>query len=75
VDLQSLDILLDQLPDFLLTAFTRGDTLLLDCPKRSAALQSCLVLATFAIEAEQLQLYGWVALDLRLRTARFGVQH
>ncbi len=72
--LQSLDILLDQLPDFLLTAFTR-DTLLLSCPKRSAALQSCLVLATLAIEAEQLQLYGWVALDLRLRTARFGVQH
>jgi hypothetical protein len=75
VHLQSLDVLLDQFPDFLLAACTWASVLLLNCPERPAALQTGLVFVTFAIEAEQLQFSGWVVLELRLRTARFGVLH
>ena len=75
VHLQSLDVLLDQLPDFFLTASTWASVLLWNCPERPAALQTGLVFVAFAIKAEQLQLSGWVVLDLRLRTAHFGVLH
>ena len=73
--LQSLDVLLDQLPDFLLTACTWASALLLNCPEQHAALHTGFVFVAFAIKAEQLQLSGWVVLDLQLRTAHFGVLH